>query len=143
MANKLDKIIIVDLESTCWHKDSPERLQESEIIEIGICEVGVASVSIIGKESILVKPCKSTISEFCTELTTLTPELVEREGIEFDDACALLRSKYKTQHRTWASWGDYDRRQFERQCSRDHHSASYPFGVSHLNVKNLFALSRA
>ena len=40
--------------------------------------------------------------------------------------------------RTWASYGDYDRRQFERQCQRD--AIASPFGPTHLNVKNLFAL---
>ena len=37
----------------------------------------------------------------------------------------------------WASWGDYDRRQFERVCKDL--KFGYPFGPSHLNVKSLFA----
>ena len=39
---------------------------------------------------------------------------------------------------TWASWGDYDKRQFEAQCQRER--VTYPFGVTHINIKNLFAL---
>ena len=38
----------------------------------------------------------------------------------------------------WASWGDYDRRQFERVCKE--FGVGYPFGISHLNVKTLFSL---
>ena len=49
-----------------------------------------------------------------------------------------MRSKYNTKGRTWASYGDYDRRQFERQCNEQ--NIPYPFGPTHLNVKNLFAI---
>jgi inhibitor of KinA sporulation pathway (predicted exonuclease) len=54
------------------------------------------------------------------------------------DACQYLRQRYQTRQRTWASYGDYDRRQFERQCQRG--KVPYPFGPTHLNVKNLYAL---
>jgi inhibitor of KinA sporulation pathway (predicted exonuclease) len=91
-------------------------------------------------ESIFVKPLRSTINDFCTKLTTLTPALIEEKGISFEDACLLLRNKYKVHHRLWASWGDYDRKQFERQCRRASNDAKYPFGPTHLNVKNLFAI---
>lgn len=39
---------------------------------------------------------------------------------------------------TFASWGDYDRNQFKRQCDRE--VVPYPFSTTHLKVKNLFAL---
>ncbi|MCG8918036.1 hypothetical protein L6E12_19835 [Actinokineospora sp. PR83] len=39
------------------------------------------------------------------------------------------------------SWGDYDRRQFERQC-RDT-GVPYPFGARHVNAKAEFARARA
>ena len=44
-----------------------------------------------------------------------------------------------SQERLWASWGDYDRRQFERVCKEQ--GVGYPFGISHLNVKTLFAVA--
>lgn len=136
MARQLDQIIVIDVESTCWEKTPPTR-QESEIIEIGICMLDIVSGHRMEKESILVKPEVSTVSEFCTQLTTLTQEQVE-DGTTFNDACSILKKKYLSKDRVWASYGDYDRRQFERQCHS--FNVTYPFGPSHLNIKNLFAI---
>lgn len=136
MAKKLDQVLVIDVESTCWNGPPPPG-QENEIIEIGVCLLDVGSRERVTRESILVKPQRSTVSPFCTELTTLTQAQVDA-GISFKAACALLKSKYLAKERTWASYGDYDRRQFERQC-RDS-QIGYPFGPTHLNVKNLFAL---
>lgn len=141
MANKLDVIIVVDIECTCWDKKTPARLQESEIVEIGVCIVCMAKLAPISKESILVQPQNSAISNFCTNLTTITQEIVDKDGMSFREACSLLRSKYNSNNRLWASWGDYDRRQFERQCKKTCYNAQYPFGPTHINFKNLFAIT--
>jgi inhibitor of KinA sporulation pathway (predicted exonuclease) len=139
MARKLDQIIVVDVESTCW-EGAPPVGQESEIIEIGLCPVEVASGLRLERRSILVRPARSTVSPFCTALTALTQEEVET-GIPFAGACALLVREYRTRERLWASWGDYDRRQFERQCAAQ--DVPYPFGPGHLNAKTLFAVMHA
>ncbi len=139
MAKRLDHVIIIDIESTCWQGGFPPRGQMNDIIEIGLCPLEVSTGRRLEKRSILVKPERSQVSSFCTELTTLTQEQVEG-GIAFKDACRILEEEYKTLDRLWASYGDYDRRQFEKQC-RDE-GVRYPFGPSHLNVKTLFALTR-
>lgn len=137
MAKQLDKIVVVDVESTCWQGEPPPE-QESEIIEIGVCLLDVATVERELKHSILVRPERSTVSSFCTDLTTLTPEDVAR-GVPFAAACAKLQQEYKTSRRVWASYGDYDRRQFQRQCQTL--DIPYPFNHTHINVKNLFAMT--
>jgi inhibitor of KinA sporulation pathway (predicted exonuclease) len=139
MARQLDRILVVDIESTCW-EDKPPRGQESEIIEIGLCVLDVATLERLEKRSIMVKPARSAVSPFCTALTTLTQAEVN-QGIALADACAILAQEYDSRQRTWASYGDYDRRQFERQCAAK--NISYPFGPTHINVKNLFAVSLA
>lgn len=136
MARLLDHILVIDIEATCWDGPTPPD-QEGEIIEIGIAGLDVATLEPLQKRSILVRPERSTVSPFCTELTTLTQEQVDG-GISFSAACALLKNDYDSRHRTWASYGDYDRRQFAHQC--DSRQVAIPFGASHLNVKNLFAL---
>ena len=136
LAKKLDRLIVIDIEATCWEHEPPPD-QYAEIIEIGICSVNVASGERLAKESILVRPEHSQVSTFCTELTTLTQEQVE-QGISFEAACQALREKYDTKHRVWASYGDYDRRLFEKQCQD--HGIPYPFGPTHVNVKSLLAL---
>lgn len=136
MAKKLDYLIVVDIESTCWEKIIPTQ-EESEIIEIGICAVDIASGERLEKASLLVKPEKSKVSDFCTRLTTLTQAQVE-QGITFQEACLILKQKYLAKERIWASYGNYDRRQFERQCQS--RNISYPFGSRHINVKTLLAI---
>ena len=140
MAKRLDHILVIDIESTCWDGGYPPRGQANDIIEIGLCPIEVATGRRLEKRSILVKPERSSVSPFCTELTTLTQEHVDG-GIAFKAACKILEDEYLTPDRLWASFGDYDRRQFEKQC-RDQ-GIRYPFGPSHLNAKTLFAVSRS
>jgi inhibitor of KinA sporulation pathway (predicted exonuclease) len=136
LARRLDQVIVIDVEATCW-EGSPPAGQTSEIIEIGVCPIDVVTGKCLPKRSILVRPVRSTVSAFCTQLTTLTQAQVS-EGLSFAEACSILRREYDTKHRTWASYGDYDRRQFERQCREM--GVENPFGTTHINVKNLFAL---
>jgi inhibitor of KinA sporulation pathway (predicted exonuclease) len=138
MARRLDHILVIDVEATCW-EGAPPSGQENEIIEIGICPIDVRQRRREERESVLVRPQRSRVSPFCTQLTTLTQAAVDA-GLAFEEACPLLRRKYQSDQRTFASWGDYDRNQFDRQCRS--FGVKYPFGPTHLNVKNLFALCR-
>lgn len=136
MSKRLDQILVVDIEATCWAGPPPEG-QESEIIEIGLCLLDVATAACTERRSILVRPERSTVSPFCTELTTLTQAEVE-EGIPLAEACHILQERYLSRERIWASYGDYDRLQFEKSCAR--RGIPYPFGAGHINVKSLFAV---
>lgn len=139
MTRKYDQIIVVDIECTCWPKLPPPG-QEIDIIEIGLCRLDAATGERLEKRSLLVRPERSTISPFCAELTGLTQEQVDG-GLAFAAACALLRREYQTHRRVWASYGDYDRKQFEAQCRAQ--AVEYPFSSSHLNIKTLFTLVQA
>jgi inhibitor of KinA sporulation pathway (predicted exonuclease) len=136
MAKRLDQILVIDLEATCW-EGSPPPGQTNEIIEIGLVTMEVSTGNRLEKRSILVRPERSEVSAFCTQLTTLTPELVQT-GISFREACRILKTEYDAANRLFASWGDYDRRQIERQCKDI--DIGNPFGPTHLNVKNLCAI---
>jgi inhibitor of KinA sporulation pathway (predicted exonuclease) len=137
MARDLSSILVIDIESTCWEADPPAG-QTTEIIEIGLVLLDTQSLTPIATDDLLVKPTQSQVSDFCTNLTTLTADQVNA-GISFAEACKILKKKYLAQDRTWASWGDYDRAQFERQCKAQ--NVGYPFGRSHMSVKNLYALA--
>lgn len=138
MSKKLDQILVIDLEATCWEGKAPEGMR-SEIIEIGICPLELHTGRRLEKRSILVRPIASTVSPFCTSLTTLTQADVDA-GMPFTMACELLRKEYHSRDRVWASFGDYDRTMFQEQCKQT--GVIYPFGPRHLNVKTLFALAR-
>ena len=133
-----DKVIIVDVESTCWEGGIPAG-QISEIIEIGICTLDLHTGAIEQNQGILIKPQNSTVSDFCTQLTTITPEMVEK-GISFAEACAILQEDYSSKNRVWASYGAYDQTMFSNQCSRL--KIPYPFSNKHVNVKTLFSLKQ-
>ncbi len=132
MTNSL--LNVVDIEATCWEAGTPGG-QVSDIIEIGLTEVDLATGARLAKHKILVRPERSKVSEFCTELTGLTQDEVD-SGVSFADACALLAAGHDAAGRPWASWGDYDRNQFVRQCADT--GVPYPFGAVHVNAKSVF-----
>jgi inhibitor of KinA sporulation pathway (predicted exonuclease) len=126
---------VVDVEATCWSGRPPPG-QVSEIIEIGLTVVDLAARQRLAKHRILVRPAASAVSEFCTELTGLTQSEVDG-GVSFADACSALVAEHDARRRGWASWGDYDRKQFVRQCRAT--GVDYPFGNRHTNAKAVFA----
>ena len=63
MAKRLDQILVIDVESTCWEGDPPAG-QESDIIEIGLCTLDVTSGDRLESISILVK-LSSRLSRSC------------------------------------------------------------------------------
>lgn len=137
MAKKLDKIIVIDIEATCWNTAAPEGMT-NDIIEFGICLLDVHTGEISDSKGILVIPERSEISDFCTELTTITPEMIKEEGISFKQACSIIKNDYAGPSRAWASFGAYDLKHIQRQCTEL--GIGYPLGPSHINVKTLFAL---
>ncbi|WP_216327476.1 3'-5' exonuclease [Deinococcus aestuarii] len=125
---------VIDVEATCWEGEPPPG-QHNEIIEIGVCVLDLGTLERVEKRSLLVRPEHSEVSGFCIQLTGLTPEEVA-SGLPFWEACEVLRRDFQSASRPWASWGDYDRRQFERQCEGD---VPYPFGAGHTNAKGVYA----
>lgn len=125
---------VIDVEATCWEGDPPPG-QRSEIIEIGVCVLDLGTLERVEERSLLVRPEHSEVSVFCMGLTGLTPAEVAM-GLTFGEACDVLRRDFNSDSRLWASWGDYDRRQFERQCEGD---GPYPFGAGHTNAKGVYA----
>lgn len=132
---KFDKIVVIDIESTCWERQQTDEI--SEIVEIGVSVIDTKTGNIIDTRDIIVKPEYSKVSEFCTKLTTLTQEDVD-SGISFKDACRILVNDYNVREYMWGSYGHYDKHQFETQCRRE--NIEYPFSKGHINVKLLFAL---
>lgn len=131
-----DKIIIIDLEATCWQGAVPSG-QQNEIIEIGLAVLDTETGAISKNRGILVKPQRSTVSLFCTELTTITQDLLDKNGVSFEDAINELVDDYNPDLYTWASYGQYDLNMLKKQCKS--FGVSYPMGEEHINVKEHFA----
>ncbi|MFF2846169.1 exonuclease domain-containing protein [Streptomyces sp. NPDC058001] len=130
---------VVDIEATCWDRQPPPG-QVSEIIEIGLTVVDIAARERVERHRILVRPHRSEVSAFCTELTGLTQAEVDT-GVDFAAACRELAVTHRSGARPWASWGDYDRNQFTRQCRAT--GVPYPFGHRHTNAKRVFTEAHA
>lgn len=130
----LDSLLVVDIEATCWLGHPPPG-EQNEIIEIGVCLLSFKTGAISGKRSILIKPTRSRVSPFCTELTTLTQDDVDA-GMTFAQACDLLRTEYDAAARVWSSWGSYDKRMIAEQCAA--FGVDYPFSFVHVNLKKVF-----
>ncbi|MFD3654128.1 exonuclease domain-containing protein [Streptomyces sp. NPDC058620] len=125
---------VIDVESTCWEGRPPPG-QVSEIIEIGLTVVDLRAGERLARHRLLVRPVRSEVSAFCTELTGLTRADVDA-GTGFAEACRLLASEHRSGALPWASWGDYDRTMFTRQCRAT--GTAYPFGRRHTNAKVAF-----
>lgn len=81
---------------------------------------------------ILVRPTRSTISEFRTELTGLT-QCGLHAGVGFAEARRTPAAEHPTGRHPWAGRGDDDRHRFTRQCRATR--TPYPFGRHHTNAK--------
>lgn len=137
MARMLDHIVVVDFEATCWESKTPTH-QDNEIIEAGICRIDLETLGVLPERlDLFVRPVESQVSAFCTSLTTITQAQVDG-GISFAELCSVLFEAGEHKQRAWASYGDYDRVQLERQCVRT--GQKFPFGRTHVNVKALLAL---
>lgn len=136
---KLDKqVLVIDCESSCWEPKNTQPSDEiQEIIEIGIAVVDTKELKIVSTDSLIVKPQRSKISLFCTQLTTLTQFQVD-QGMLLADAFQTLQTEFNSKERLFVSWGDFDRNLFTRNAND--YGLTYPFGARHLNLKNCFAL---
>lgn len=145
MKSHLDRIFVIDLEATCW-RNGEQGEKPNEIIEIGICQLTVETMTIEKPMSIVVKPRWTEVSEFCTELTGWTQSSVD-QGADIVEAISTVQNIYGFRNRdVWFSCGQYDR---QKLASYGGGSIGALYGITgaenpftkmqHFNVKPLFA----
>lgn len=142
MTVKLDKIICIDLEATCYKDGIFPEGEQQDITEIGVACLNLNTWEITDNKGILIRPNHSKVSDFCTELTSLTYSQLRTEGSPtYVQGIKRFVKMYGPKSRIWASWGNYDRWAIERQCNRtcDCCNCKYPLGANHWNVKSLYA----
>ena len=100
------KVLIIDLELTCWNYPTE---QIPEIIQIGLIEVDTLTRMITRKKEMYVLPEKTEISEFCTELTGITKKQVYKQGIPYDKAIEILEKKFGFKNKLVMGWGRDDK----------------------------------
>lgn len=108
--------IILDLEATCYDKNSNSEIKPkgfvNEIIEIGAYKLNEQG-EVIDEFAKFLKPTKFPyISNFCNELTTITQQDIDNA----DEANFVLAEFFAWARKdsadvTYVSWGHYDKRQ--------------------------------
>jgi inhibitor of KinA sporulation pathway (predicted exonuclease) len=133
---RLDKVIVFDLEATCWATEDERRLTPSEIIEIGACLLDVRTGEISKKTRYIIRPKVLEVSQYCTDLTGHTIESLKK-GIPFTDACNKFKKEFGTTNKICAAYGG-DRARVDTECQR--FGVLNPLSTEYLNISHLFAL---
>lgn len=134
----------IDLEATCTDDPQAKAAYPNEVIEVGWVILRPAARAVLDKRQLYAKPTTTSVTPFCTTLTGITPATLEnapsfRELMA--QVTALLTRHELGRFPIWASFGDYDRKQFERQCARE--GVKNPFeGLEHINIKSAVAVER-
>ncbi len=130
----ITRYLVVDLEATCDDQGAVPR-EESEIIEIGAVLVDGATLEPIDEFQTFVRPLlHPRLTTFCTRLTTITQDDVQRAPT-FKSVAPRLAAFGRDA--LFCSWGAYDKNQIEREARRARIAA--PLGTRHLNLKQAFA----
>ncbi len=131
--------VVIDLEATCSDDNSLPR-EQTEIIEIGAVLADATTLQPVREFQTFVRPVRHRVlTPFCTQLTTITQDLVDTAP-RFPEALAALRTFLQGTEALFCSWGNYDRNQFQRDAR--FHGVVLPFGERHLNLKEEFSRQR-
>lgn len=134
----MNNILVVDLEATC-SDDGAIAAEHMETIEIGACWVDGDGI-VIDRFQSFVKPIVNRrLTPFCISLTGIEQRDVDDAPL-FPAAAELLCQfvqKHRTANSIWCSWGEYDRRQIDRDSLL--HDIVQPIELPHQNAKRLFA----
>jgi inhibitor of KinA sporulation pathway (predicted exonuclease) len=138
------KVVIFDLEATCWNK-SEKKQPISEIIEIGAVKLD-ENLNVIEEFQKFVKPTlNGKLSFFCKNLTKINQKDVnDAETFNF---AILDFSKFVSDSDYLFSWGFYDRKQIEKEIfvkgtlkhfNKDIHHLMSLLESKHFSLKHIF-----
>jgi inhibitor of KinA sporulation pathway (predicted exonuclease) len=105
------KVVCFDMEMCCWE----DRPGTGEIISIGLCELNLATQEIARDTHYFVKPQSDQVSDYCTQLTGITPRMVERQGRPLEAVLETISKNFGSK-RPYAAWGT-DAQYLAHQCS--------------------------
>src|SRR5258706_2885487 len=131
-----EKVLVIDLEATCWESNEAKPAkEENEIIEVGWALLDVPTNALVRTGTLLVKPIHSRVSAFCTQLTTITKEMVETEGVTLKEAFDFLVGELGSKSVSWVSYGEYIS---TWAAAVRGVWVEHPFGEADTNVKTVF-----
>lgn len=136
----------VDLEATCDDVGESESRRpvavvpdQMETIEIGLVVIDLETLEIVDEFQRFVRPqINPTLTDFCKQLTSIQQSDVDG-ALTYQEVGEELRTfAARYLDAAWASWGDYDARQLERDAGY----AACPSlldGLPHFNARKWHA----
>ena len=131
-----NQFLVIDFEFTCWRGRPPKGMCQ-EILDIGISEVDITKKEVVKTRRILVKPEKSSVSKFCTKLTSITQDEVNELGVPLNEAIEKIESMYDLKNTPWGSWGRFDKTQMLKECKSK--SLIFPFSEEYKDLQKHFS----
>ena len=136
----------VDLEATCDEVDeseSPRSLavfpDQMETIEIGLVVIDLETLEVVDEFQRFVRPqINPVLTDFCKQLTSIQQADVDGAGIYVEVGQELGAFIARYPNAAWASWGDYDARQLERDAGLAACSSLLE-GLPHFNARKWHA----
>lgn len=119
------RLLVVDLELTCGPGVTAD---VQDIIEFAAIALDRAVPATSDQaESLFIRPERSAVTDFCTQLTGITPEQVATAPVFADQLDAIRDLADRSGARIWVSWGP-DHTLLHRQCE----SRGLPDPLGHL-----------
>ena len=127
-------LLAIDLEATCDEDQLP--IAKREIIEVGAVIIDVASGSKVAEFQSFVRPVKTdSLTDYCKTLTSIQQSDVDGAPLFPDVLLEFVEFLSAFPSAPFCAWGDYDYRQFKRDCVT--HEQSFPFSEQ-LDVSKTF-----
>lgn len=131
--------VVLDFEATCSNPGNAIQVprNQMEIIEIGAIAVS-PELEVLSEFPRFVRPVRNPIlSEFATELTTITQAEVDGADDFKVVAAELALWAAENEISWWGSWGKYDRNQLTQDVQ--FHRVPDPLPQVHFNIKEAFS----
>jgi inhibitor of KinA sporulation pathway (predicted exonuclease) len=103
--NMKNKVLVVDVEMTCWDEPTDK---VSEIIQIGVVEVDMVTLEITRRSMMYVTPVLNDLSDYCMNLTGITKRQVYKQGRPYADVINSLVKRFGLKNKMVFGWGRDD-----------------------------------
>jgi len=132
------KLFVIDFEATCQKERDDEFLKQQEIIEWGMSILDGETFDETHGIDLFIRPIfHPTLSQFCTDLTTIKQSQVNA-GMLFEDAVEFAKLLVDPHKDIFGSWGDFDKNILKKNCRLN--DIPYPFeDNAHINIKQFVA----
>jgi DNA polymerase III epsilon subunit-like protein len=135
------RALYLDLELECWSTPSP---YEPRILQIGMVEADLASLTITRERCFYVRPPHVEVSPFCTELTGITDADLQRYGRPLEDTVRTILKAWGPRNKITFTWGDDETAIARELPEHPFHCINYGhlFSMTH-GIKGGLSLARA